>query len=445
MVDDKREVLTAVEILMRQRFAEVKLADNPELLPSLLSSFRPDVLLLDMNFRASINTGGEGLFWLSEAHRLSPETAIVLFTAYADVNLAVEGMKRGACDFIVKPFENQHLIDVLTNAYERSAKSNATKEKPLSEMAQPRMFWGTSPLMLQLKDITEKVARTNANILITGDNGTGKELLAHEIHRLSMRASGPMVAVDMGAVTESLFESELFGYVRGAFTDAKTDHAGRMEAAHGGTLFMDEIGNLSYSLQAKLLRSLQQRQIVRVGGTKPIPIDIRLVCATNRDLRKMAEEGSFREDFLYRINTIHLHLPSLAERREDIVVLAQMFVDRFAASYGKNSMKLRPDAAQLLQQMPWKGNIRELEHAVEKAVILTDGSLIGAEAFELSGATATLTEQNAAPISFETLDEMEQKMVRDAIDRCDGNLSVAARQLGITRQTLYNKLKRYGL
>jgi len=438
VVDDNRGVLTAVELLMRNHFEEVRTLCRPDQLPSTLKAFQPDVLLLDMNFRSSINTGNEGLYWLSEIRRLSPSARVVLFTAYADVDLAVEGMKRGAVDFIVKPFENARLVESLRNAY---AKGRAT-ELPRQS---PQMFWGTSAAMLELKSISEKVARTDANILITGENGTGKELLAREIHRLSLRRGGPMVAVDMGAVSETLFESELFGHVRGAFTDAKTDHEGKMEAARGGTLFLDEIGNLSYGLQAKLLRALQQRQIVRLGGTEAIPVDIRLICATNRDLRAMAGRGEFRDDLLYRINTIHLHLPTLWERRDDIPALSRMFVDRFADKYGKAGLELRPDACAVLQGRKWHGNIRELEHAIEKAVILSDGNAIKADSFDFSAETATETAQNSAEIGQQTLEDMERRMVKEAVERCEGNLSMAAGQLGITRQTLYNKLKRYGL
>jgi len=307
------------------------------------------------------------------------------------------------------------------------------------------MLWGTSAAMLQLKAITEKVARTDANILITGENGTGKELLAREIHKLSKRANNPMVAVDMGAVTETLFESELFGYVRGAFTDAKTDHAGKMETAAGGTLFMDEIGNLSYQLQAKLLRSLQQRQITRVGGTKPIDIDIRLVCATNRDLKDMANRGEFREDLLYRINTIQLHLPPLRERRGDIQALATLFANRFAKAYGKPNAQLSPDAIQKLLLCPWQGNIRELENCIEKAVILSDGGSLHANDIDCQALSPIASSPNAAPDEQHTLDDMERIMVRQALERCSGNMTLAAKQLGISRQSLYNKLKRYGL
>lgn len=438
VVDDNSGVLTAVEILMRNYFEEVRTLARPDLLPATLKTYQPDVLLLDMNFRSNINTGNEGLYWLEEAKRQLPSVRVVLFTAYADVNLAVEGMKRGATDFIVKPFENARLVEVLQNAY---AKGHA--DKPQQQSTQ--MFWGTSKAMIELKQVVEKVARTDANILITGENGTGKELLAREIHRLSLRSKAPMVAVDMGAVSETLFESELFGHVRGAFTDAKTDHQGKMEAARGGTLFLDEIGNLSYGLQAKMLRALQQRQIVRLGGNEAIPVDIRLICATNRDLRLMVDRGEFRDDLLYRINTIHLHLPSLNERRDDIPALSRMFVDRFVKAYGKPAIELRPDACAMLASRQWQGNIRELEHAIEKAVILSDGNALKPDDFDLTDQPTAPTKPTGDDIEQKTLEDVERQMIKAAVDRCEGNLSLAASQLGISRQTLYNKLKRYGL
>lgn len=304
------------------------------------------------------------------------------------------------------------------------------------------MFWGSSAPMQDLQLMVEKVAPTDANILITGENGTGKEVLAREIHRLSQRAAGPMVAVDLGAVTETLFESELFGHMKGAFTDAKADKPGKFELANGGTLFLDEIGNLSYGLQAKLLTALQRRCIVRVGGSKEIPIDVRLICATNKDLQQMVAEGTFREDLLYRINTIHLHLPPLRERKGDIADLARLFLSRYATMYNRTDMELSDEAAQRIEQLPWPGNIRELQHAMEKAVILTDGNVIGPEVFASKSSARGPQVDLREP---QTLDEMEKTMIAKAIRQCGGNLSQVAQQLDISRQTLYNKIKKYGL
>lgn len=302
------------------------------------------------------------------------------------------------------------------------------------------MYWGVAPCMQELRNMVAKVAATDANILITGENGTGKEVLTNEIHRLSRRSGKSLMTIDMGAVSETLFESELFGHVKGAFTDAKADKAGKFEMAEGGTLFLDEIGNLSYGLQAKLLTALQRRSIVRVGGSKSIPIDVRLICATNSDLRQMVAEGGFREDLLYRINTIHLHLPALRERREDIPALARLFLDRYAAMYNKPAMELTPAAEQKIKDMPWYGNIRELQHAIEKAVILGDGREIGEQDISSSASVASKPMDGV-----QTIDEMECRLIEKTIRECDGNLSQVAARLGVSRQTLYNKIKKYGL
>lgn len=345
IVDDNRNVLASVKMLVAGVFAHVVAIASPTHIPARLREVQPDVVLLDMNFRSGINNGNEGLFWLREIKRLRPATEVVLFTAYADIELAVSGIKEGAADFIVKPFENDKLIETLVNAYrktQKGRKQHATDRKQTDN----GMFWGESPAMRELRTMVEKVAATDANILITGENGTGKEVLAREIHRLSHRHEAQLMPIDMGAITETLFESELFGHVKGAFTDAKTDRPGKFEQAEGGTLFLDEIGNLSYGLQAKLLTALQRRSIVRVGGSKPIAIDVRLVCATNRDLSKMVSEGSFREDLLYRINTIHLHLPPLRERQTDLIPLARLFLNQYADRYDKQGKTFSPTAEQ---------------------------------------------------------------------------------------------------
>lgn len=370
IVDDNRNILTTVKMLLENTFEHIVAIANPNNIPSHLREDKPDVVLLDMNFQSRINTGNEGLYWLAQIKQMRLQTQVVLFTAYADIELAVNGIKAGATDFIVKPFDNDKLIATLKEACRRSiGKSNGGK-------GEGGMYWGVAPCMQELRNMVTKVAATDANILITGENGTGKEVLTNEIHRLSNRNGKSLVTIDMGAMSETLFESELFGHVKGAFTDAKTDKAGKFELAEGGTLFLDEIGNLSYALQAKLLTALQRRSIVRVGGSSPIPIDVRLICATNRDLREMVAKGEFREDLLYRINTIHLHLPALRERREDIPALAHLFLDRYASMYNKPSMELTPAAEQKIKGMPWYGNIRELQHSIEKAVILSDGNTI---------------------------------------------------------------------
>ncbi len=432
VVDDNKDVLSAVRMLMRTKVDEVITSSTPTAIPSLIQKHHPQVLLLDMNFKATINNGNEGLFWLREIKRLAPDTAVVLFTAYADVALAVEGMKIGATDFIVKPFDNSNLSDTLLQAF------GSGKEK-LPKASAPNMLWGESEEMQRVRTLVERVAPTDANILITGENGTGKDLLAREIHRLSKRATGPIEIVDMGAVIETLFESELYGHAKGAFTDAKTDRAGKFETAHGGTLFLDEIGNLPYHLQAKLLTSLQLRRIIRVGTNTPRDIDIRLICATNRNLPQMVADGEFRQDLFYRINTVTIELPALRNRPKDIPALVELFVKKYASVYSKPEVKVSEEAMRRLCSQAWPGNIRQLEHTVEKALILSDGNILGIHDFDLHDSQIASTEQST------TLESMERNAITAAIKQHGGNMSEVARQLGITRQTLYNKLRKYGI
>lgn len=438
IVDDNKGVLTAVQLLLKNHFSKTITLSSPVSLSSVLREENPEVVLLDMNFTSGINNGNEGLFWLHEIKRQYPNLPVVLFTAYADIDLAVRGIKEGATDFIVKPWDNQKLVETLLNAASQ-VKEGKKKNRKKENLSIAAMYWGESSAMQQLRMLVEKVAATNANILITGENGTGKEMLAREIHTLSSRYKETMVSVDMGAITESLFESELFGHVKGSFTDAHADRTGKFEAANHSSLFLDEIGNLPYHLQAKLLTAIQQRSIVRVGSNKPVPVDIRLICATNRNLQGMVDKGEFREDLLYRINTIHVEIPPLRNRREDIVPLAERFITRFCKQYDKAPISLTASACEKLTAHSWYGNIRELEHAIEKAVIICDGNSIPAEMFQL--VQKTEIQQTEAS----TLEEMEKAMIRKALDKCGGNLSAVASQLGITRQTLYNKMKKFGL
>ena len=445
IVDDNRNILTTVRMLLEPIFDGIITIANPNSIPAKLREEHPDVVLLDMNFSSGINSGNEGLYWLREIKSLSPKTEVVLFTAYADIQLAVTGIKEGAADFIVKPFENEKMIRTLVEARDKNRAVdnviNRNGGKPGGKDSQSAMYWGDSEVMNNLRSIVEKVAATDANILITGENGTGKEVLANEIHRLSTRCGKKMLPVDMGAITETLFESELFGHVKGAFTDAKVDKPGKFELADGSTIFLDEIGNLSYSLQAKLLTALQRRSIVRVGGSKQIPINVRLVCATNRNLQQMVNDGEFREDLLYRINTIHLELPALRQRKSDIVPLAERFLRQYGDLYNKVNLRLSEEAEKKLTSLPWYGNIRELQHAIEKAVILSDGRMISAE--DIDGGNQQKREKPLEEV--QTLDEMESRMIEKTIRECEGNLSVVAARLGISRQTLYNKIKRYGI
>ena len=443
VVDDNKGILTAVQMLLGTCFEKVITISTPNKIKATLHEENIDVVLLDMNFSAGINTGNEGLFWLSEIKKDDASIQVVLFTAYADIDLAVRGIKEGAADFVVKPWDNAKLLETLKTAYNirtanRKGISIATDKLVVSK--ESGMFWGESNAMQQLRSLIEKVARTDANILVTGENGTGKEMLAREIHLLSNRKKETLVPVDMGAITETLFESELFGHVKGAFTDARADRPGKFEVANKGTLFLDEIGNLSYHLQAKLLTALQRRSIVRVGSNTPIPVNIRLICATNRDLQEMVQKGDFREDLLYRINTIHVEIPPLRERPEDIVPLTEIFLSKYTKIYGKTAMCLSLDAKEKLKAQPWFGNIRELEHTIEKAVIIAERSVLDGNDFDFPRAKKKPVTKEAT-----TLEEMEYNMIKNAMDKYSGNLSLVASQLGISRQTLYNKIKRYEL
>lgn len=439
IVDDNRSILSAVKLLCEGIFEEVLTLSSPNTLVSTLQKELPNVVLLDMNFHAGINTGNEGIFWLKEVLSKFPDIKVVLFTAYADIELAVRAMKEGAFDFVVKPWDNAKLVQTLLNAYKDTKVKSKKSVKSVSASEQKsQMYWGESAEMKRIRAVVERVAATDANILITGENGTGKEVLAQEIHRLSARCGKSMVSLDMGAIPETLFESELFGHIKGAFTDARTDREGKMESASGSTLFMDEIGNLPLHLQSKMLVVLQNRAVTRLGANEAKPIDIRLISATNRDLHEAVANGAFRQDLLFRINTIHINLPPLRNRRDDIVPLAEMFIKRYARKYDKDDLMLSGDAAEKLKAHPWEGNIRELQNAMETAVIMCDCDVISSEHIVLHTPSRPLSEN-------QTLEDMERQTIANAITQCGGNLSQVAQQLGITRQTLYNKIKRYGL
>lgn len=459
VVDDNKAILSALRLLLPVYFSEVTTLSSPNDLMHNIETKRPEVILLDMNFTAKVTTGNEGLFWLGEILKVYPDIPVVLFTAYSDVALAVDAIKRGAFDFIIKPFDNAKLVSTLQAALRLSRSRQEVKQlREIKNEIQGdgEMYWGESPKMKELRKIVQKVAQTDASILITGENGTGKDMLAGEIHRLSRRAGSSMVNVDVGSLPESLFESELFGHVRGAFTDAKADRAGKFEVASGGTLFLDEIGNIPLHLQAKLLTAIQTKSITRVGSNIPVPVDIRLICATNRDLSRMVAEGLFREDLYFRINTIHLTLPPLRERTEDIIPLAELFMRKYAVKYGKDIKGIKEDARTELTGRPWQGNIRELQHVVEKAVILSEKDWLGTEDFfpekqggpvqgDRSRTAAQVIRDSVRQGNVVTLDDMEKELIRMAMRQHDGNMSAVAQQLGITRQTLYNKIKKYGL
>lgn len=439
VVDDNAGVRAALKILLSRHFAETEFLASPKVLPARLRDFMPDAVLLDMNFDTDINTGNEGLFWLSEIKRLNKSVEVVLFTAYADIQLAVEGMKRGAFDFVVKPYDNDKLIETLSSACDKARKVTAHAAKTTDRV----MFWGDGAAMKHIHDITFRIAPTDANVLITGENGTGKDVLACEIHRLSERNRKPMVSVDLGAVTAELFESELFGHVKGAFTGAVTDHVGKIEAADGGTLFLDEIGNIPLEAQAKLLRVLQNRTIVRVGDTREIPVNIRLICATNKDIQQMVHDGTFREDLYYRINTIRLNLPALRERKEEIIPLSEMFIKRYAEKYHRNVKDISRQGETVLLAHCWNGNIRELQNCIEKAVILSSGSELTDKDFDLLPSCPSETDKEIS--AEESLEDLERKAIIAAMEHYSGNLTMVAKSLGISRPTLYAKLKKYDI
>ncbi|GHT63901.1 sigma-54-dependent Fis family transcriptional regulator [Bacteroidia bacterium] len=447
IIDDNKNVLTALRILLANYFETVTLLSSPNQILNALRETKPDVALLDMNFSAGINSGNEGLFWLSEIKKQDADLPVVLFTAYADIDLAVKALKQGASDFVVKPWDNARLVATLQSAY--SLRESRKEVKRLREKQsvlqgelnkESEICWGVSHAMLELHHLIKKVAKTDANILITGENGTGKEVIAREIHRLSSRNTEVLIAVDMGAITETLFESEFFGHLKGAFTDAKADRTGKFEAANNGTLFLDEIGNLSYTLQAKLLNVLQSRKIIRVGGNTPVPVDIRLICATNRNLAESVQKGEFREDLLYRINTIQVEIPPLRERKEDIPLLADFFLKKYARKYHKENLILSPEVVRKLQEYPWPGNIRELQHTLEKAVILSENAVLQPEDFYLNKPART-----DVTLPATTLEDAEKILIHNSLKRNKGNLSAVAEELGISRPTLYNKMNKYGI
>lgn len=440
IVDDNKSVLASLELLLETEFSNILTASNPNQITSILSTTPVHVVILDMNFSAGINNGNEGLYWLKQIHSILPTLPVVMLTAYGDVELAVKALKNGATDFLLKPWDNKALVEKVKEAWRNSGvdkPSNCPKEKKEGF----EMLVGHSPAMLQLMKVVTKVARTDANILITGENGTGKEMLAREIHRLSSRGPRPMLTVDMGAISESLFESELFGHERGAFTDAHESRPGKFEAANGSSLFMDEIGNLPLSLQAKLLTVLQSRNVMRLGSNKVTPVDIRLISATNKDIPAMVGQGEFREDLFYRINTIHLEIPPLRERGDDILLFIDIFLRKFATKYQRRDIRMHEQTIDKLRSYHWPGNIRELQHAIEKAVILCEGSTIRPK--DILVKQTRQAQEAFAPV--QNMEEVERQAIEMAILKNHGNLTAAAEQLGISRQTLYNKLKRFKL
>jgi len=447
IVDDNKSVLTALDILFSAEYEMVHCISNPNLIFSELRNHEYNLVLLDMNFNAGVNTGNEGIYWLERIREVNPEISVVLMTAYGDVELAVKALKLGAVDFVLKPWDNAKMLATVRSAIQLNMSRKEVKQLKNKAVhltgelnRDQRYLIGSSQQLIKVLNMVRKVAKTNTKVLITGENGTGKELVAREIHRLSDRSNEVLVTVDMGAISETLFESELFGHVKGAFTDARENRPGKFEIADKGTLFLDEIGNLSFQLQAKLLTVLQNREVVRVGSNRPIPVDIRLICATNRNLHQMVADGLFREDLLYRINTIQIEVPPLRERGEDISVLTDFFLKKFAHKYNKPGLKINQQALDKLLKYAWPGNVRELQHTIEKAVILSEGNILKPDDFYFRSGLLTSSAENEL-----NLEEMEKRLILNSISKSGNNMSAAAELLGITRQTLYNKLKKYGL
>jgi two-component system response regulator HydG len=446
VIDDDMDVLTAVRLLLRTEVKEVVTEKNPEQLPYLLSKGNFDMVLLDMNFNASINTGNEGIYWLQRIKEVKPDTSVIMITAYGDIDLAVRSLKEGAADFVVKPWHNEKLVstleDVLKNREQN--KTNTTGMRVQHGNTNTGMI-GESEIMQDIFHKIDKIAPTDANILILGENGTGKDLIATAIHEQSLRADKPFIKVDVGALTESLFESELFGHKKGAFTDAREDRIGRFESANGGTLFLDEIGNISLQQQAKLLTVLQNRQVTRLGTNQSIPIDIRLICATNIPLSELANESRFRKDLIYRINTVEITVPPLRKRKEDILLLARHFARIYANKYLKPNIQFHSSALDKLQQYPFPGNVRELQYTIERAIIMADTEMIDGTDLLFSPIESSLEDDHIQEDEVLKLSTMEKNTILRVIDKHNGNISKAAKELGLTRTALYRRLSKYDI
>ncbi len=449
IVDDDEDVLLAAKMLLKKHVKEVTIEKNPNKIPFLLNNYSFDVILLDMNFSKDITSGKEGFYWLSQITEKDPNAVVILITAFGDVEMAVKALKEGATDFVLKPWQNEKLLATISAAiklkksYNEVDKLTKAKKQLQDDSNQPfKDILGNSDAIKKIFNIIDKVAQTDANVLILGENGTGKELVARAIHQKSLRKDNVFIGVDMGAITESLFESELFGHKKGSFTDAKEDRTGRFEVANTGSLFLDEIGNLSLPLQSKLLSTLQNRKIIRIGTNKPIPIDIRLICATNMPIYEMVKNNEFRQDLLYRINTVELHLPALRERQEDILILSEHFVEMYCKKYRKPTKSFSANTIKRLQKYSWPGNVRELQHAIERAVIMTDNTNLSPEDFFFLTNNPQGDDIN---IENYNLESVEKSVIQKAINKHNGNISKAAKELGLTRASLYRRLEKHGL
>jgi DNA-binding NtrC family response regulator len=448
IIDDDRDVLETARMFLKQEFSSIQLEEDPESIGDSIKIQDYDVILLDMNFRKGVNDGEEGFHWLEQILNIDPDAVVIMITAYGEVDLAVKAMKKGAIDFVTKPWKNQKLLATihaslqLRRSRKEVAKLQMTREKLSGDLDQHFSdFVGDSAAIKKVHDLIDRVSHTDADVLILGENGTGKEVVARAIHRRSARKNNVFISVDLGSISETLFESELFGYVKGAFTDARQDKPGRFEIADGGTLFLDEIGNLSMPLQAKLLTVIQQRKIQRLGATKETPVDFRLICATNMELHELVFEKKFRQDLLYRINTVEIRVPSLRERMEDLVPLTQYFLHRYGQKYKRNGLRIDKSVMNKLKKYSWPGNIRELQHAVERAVILTEGKTIASPELLINAGFSSRKKETTTL----TMDEMEKQFIQESLQQHEGNVTNTARTLGMTRTALYRRMKKHGI
>ncbi|GAB3331183.1 sigma-54 dependent transcriptional regulator [Marivirga atlantica] len=451
IIDDDEDVLFAAKMLLKKHVKEVLIEKDPRKIPFLLNQGTYDVILLDMNFSQDTTSGKEGMHWLEQIKERDPQAVVILITAFGDVETAVEALKNGATDFVLKPWQNEKLLATIHSAaklkssYNQVSKLQQEKQQLEESIDAPfKSIIGESKALKNVFTIIDKVAHTDANVLILGENGTGKELIARALHKKSSRKDNSFVSVDMGALTDTLFESELFGHKKGAFTDAKTDRAGRFEIADKGTIFLDEIGNLGPSLQAKLLNVLQSRTVTRLGSNEAKPFDARLICATNEDIHNLVGKGDFRQDLLYRINTVEIHLPALRDRVEDIPLLAEHFISIYGSKYKKSVKSLDQSTIRLLQKYDWPGNIRELQHAIERAIIMTDNEALQPDDFFFLTSKGNVMEKHEMEDSF-NLEDVERQTIQKAIKIHGGNISKAADELGLTRASLYRRLSKYDI
>jgi DNA-binding NtrC family response regulator len=442
VIDDDMDILTAVRLLLKTEAKEVVTEKNPENIRNLITKQAFDLILLDMNFTSSINTGNEGIFWLNKIKQLKPEVAVMMITAYGDIDLAVRSLKEGASDFVVKPWHNEKLILAIKDVLAKKGAAKQTADISTDSIIGSQLL-GESEPMKEMFYKVRKIAPTEANILILGENGTGKDLIAHAIHHGSLRASQPFIKVDVGALTDSLFESELFGHKKGAFTDAREDRMGRFEAAQGGTLFLDEIGNISLYQQAKLLSVLQNRQVIRLGSNQPVAIDIRLICATNLPLTELANENRFRKDLVYRINTVEINVPPLRKRGNDIILLANFFSKLYSNKYMKPGLQFHQSALDALMRYHYPGNVRELQYTIERAIIMADGDVLDAKDLIFSPIESAYADKEEEP-EFK-LSAVEKNTILRVIEKHQGNITKAAKELGLTRTALYRRLSKYDI